>query len=385
MPPKQIIITGDILRVCPISKKPNQTINIIWFEKLIGFYIKASFPDVPIKTITDGKEHGFSLPIDIYKAEQLLPSIESWGKIYNRENLTSSTVDLLETIFSESVIIGFELPNILKTFFTHKHIPYFDFSLHSIRFADDLLFNLESNVESSQATTKPYFVGSELFSALAACHLATLSRIKPPTLNENSCLVVGQTEYDKSVIEKDHFVTIFHYENQVHDLINKYSTVYYKPHPYCADTALTKNIAEHFGLSIIEDNIYKYLGCKDIVSVAAISSSVVHEARYFNKDSSTFNPEQTFQDRALSPVFLSTGFWESLLGDFFRITPGTSFTLPVIPSRLRRSIGSYWGYNYLEFQIIEEELRNIPKSNLAKFTSRLPISWRQKISSMLPW
>lgn len=380
--PNRIIITGDILRPCPVSSKPTQIENIKWFANLISFFIKSVVPQTPLEVLVWGKDEHTFPTLEFYKAEQLTANIEGWGKIYNREKLSFDSESILDRWFSNSLVISIELPDLLKNYFSRKTIPYFDFNLHSIRYADDLFFSLDTNIQKIYDDLRQYYVNPQLFSALAAIHKATLSRRSLLGMKEGSCLLVGQTEFDKVLIENGRFVALSDYEEKIIDLKNNHSVVYYKPHPYCVDKSLKYKLSKRYGFHILEENIYRCLCCAEITSFAAISSSVIHEAQFFGKNTKLLKDGHLFQDSAFSEQFLSTGFWRVILMKFFAISEDADYILPVRANRLRNSVGRYWGYNYLDFQLIEDELRGKKSNNFMEFRSYFPLTWRQKIASL---
>ncbi|MBB7768677.1 hypothetical protein HEL82_024125, partial [Escherichia coli] len=109
-------------------------------------------------------------------------------------------------------------------------------------------------------------------------------------LIDNSCLFVGQTLTDKAVCRDGTMLTILNFENDFTRLTKEYSHVYFSPHPMIkGDYSAQIDFLKQFNnVSIIKEPAYKLLCSDKIKKVVAISSSLVYEAQFFNKETEFF-------------------------------------------------------------------------------------------------
>ncbi|MDR2526567.1 MAG: alpha-2,8-polysialyltransferase family protein, partial [Rickettsiales bacterium] len=105
-------------------------------------------------------------------------------------------------------------------------------------------------------------------------------------LCDNSVLFVGQCMTDISVLKDGVFLNITHFKEKISNLLSQYSKIYYIDHPFCKNVAhIDKYINQTKNIEKLEQIPTYYLLSSDkIKKVVGISSSILDEAKYFEKD-----------------------------------------------------------------------------------------------------
>jgi len=242
-------------------------------------------------------------------------------------------------------------------------------SIHPIRFADDIFFNFETNSEVIKQKLKKYELDYNVFYHYADLIKATyIQSVKKNNISKNSLLIIGQTQKDKVIFNGKKYLNLLDYIKELKNLSVKYDNLYFKPHPYAKNNKFIYNSLkkEFKNIQIIHDNIYHLLSNENIKHIVALNSSVLYEAKYFNKET-TFLYKQYFDfqnnDIAIYGNYFDSSFWSNILD-----IPDTSISLPHQPSRLRKAINDFWGYNEISEEII---LKDILKSKLKNLLSRI--------------
>jgi hypothetical protein len=167
-------------------------------------------------------------------------------------------------------------------------------------------------------------------------------------------------------------LTLADFEDKLRSLENQYSTIYYKPHPYTRNKeAIFDIISDSQKIQVIDENIYQLLACEEIEKIFTISSSVYFESRFFEKPGEAFftkNLDRFDFDIAESnpnsyvPLlddFLHPKFWAEVLAPHLQTIGHSLIQIPRKTSRLRTSLGCFWGYNFLDAEILYQDI--IPK------------------------
>jgi len=238
-------------------------------------------------------------------------------------------------------------------------------SIHPLRFADDIFFNFETNDEKIKEKLKKYEVNYDQFYHYADTVKATcLKTLKRNDIKENSILLVGQTQEDKVIFNGTKYLTLLDYIEEIKHLSQKYSHIYFKPHPYAKNNKeIFKLLKKEFkNISLVYDNVYHLLSNEHISHVVGLNSSVLYEAKYFKKEVTfLYKPYFDFQnnDVGIYGDYFNSSFWADILD-----VEDTNISLPFFQNRLRKSINDFWGYNEISDEII---LKDIIKSKVKYF------------------
>jgi hypothetical protein len=382
----RIILTTDILRQPGKEiKDANIGTNIIWIKELIGGILQE-ISEIKIELFDFNKSVNFSK--EFYKAYGFTTlNDKAWVEIFNINEITKEVLNLVKNQFDNSIVIGFELPNILLNLFTKLNIVYLNIIHHPIRYLDDLLHGFSTNNLLLYNKLKKYEINPDLFK-LQAIYYRTKSAMRGncTKLEENSCVIFGQMDIDRSLIKEDGSIAQFQdYEKDLVEIKRKYSHFYFKPHP---GNKNSNKIYEYLhtiypNLSIIKDiNTYDLYCVDNVKLLVALSSGTLYEASFFKKNikylfKKPFSYSEEFLGEDLSlynwrDVFVSIyrnylffNFWSDILGDLIPVKSKCSIEPFYLNNILRFSLKASWSFNDNRSVYIENQLSSI-KNKLAK-------------------
>lgn len=277
------------------------------------------------------------------------------------------------TAWLNSLLNNFIQDTDIKIYFEEKEKlqsseAVINLSIHPIRFADDIFFNFETNNENIKTKLKKYEVNYGQFYHNADIVKATcIKTVKQNNIEENSLLIIGQTQADKVIFDGVKYLSLLDYIDEIKNISQDYKTIYFKPHPYAKNTKqIYRALKKEFkNISLVYDNIYHLLSNENILHVVGLNSSVLYEAKYFRKDVTfLYKPYFDFEnsDIGIYGDYFSSSFWADILE-----TEDTNISLPFVPNRLRKAINDFWGYNEISDEIV---LKDILKSKIKYFLYR---------------
>ena len=229
-------------------------------------------------------------------------------------------------------------------------IKYIDVWIHPVRFMRDLAFAVRSNfVDLSKFTLRHYEIENEAQLMKAAMNHRPGVRMK-----DNALLLIGQTEGDKSVIQKGKSWTLKDFKDKVLEEAEQHSEVIFKPHPAAPNLADEYREFIFKGTDIAVEtvksaNVYRLLCQPQVAKVFALSSSVLEEARWFGKPTvNCLTPWWTNGYRLVMPEqLLSFGFWSRAFDGAVNVRKDLRDRDPVCwPNMLRNVFNSKWGYPF---------------------------------------
>lgn len=353
-----IFITGDMLRLNALGQ-PAQDANIRWLYYLLKPSLEY-IVDIPIRDFLFGN-HQYGFAASIYRHHGLPQTQDSWAKLYSIIPDTR-ILALIWTTFSESLIISFELPEIIRKGLVLLDIPFVDFTIHPVRFLDDLILGIRSNILGIKSIFQDLVISEAEMRIGAGAALATLSRI--PRLQEcqgeNLALFAGQQNGDKVLIKGKRFINIDDVFEQLSEMTQRHELILVKSHPYEKNNAI---IAALIGLfpntKMVDYNFYHIISHKSISHVYSISSSTSIEAAWLGKYGvHLWKYPFIFSDRNISmdslylsikPYILKTSIWSSL---FSILNIQTHNVKPIFiehgRSWARKSLRNFWGAEIFE-------------------------------------
>lgn len=246
-------------------------------------------------------------------------------------------------------IIAYELSPETKELFDLCGIQYIDIWMAPIRFCDDIMFSFTSNVEAVQKCLIDYRVDKNFIERKAkelSKHIKLFEN-DDISINDNSVLLVGQVLQDKSLLKDGKFLRLTDFKNEIVNLSNKYETIYLLKHPYMTKTEFTqyknsfKDISNLVYLQNV--NIYLLLAKKEIKKVVGISSSVLIEAKFFNKEVEYFY--KPIFSKSFIPIYRSyyeIEFWAKIFG----IEEFDSASYLNYDNMQRYSFNAFYSYEY---------------------------------------
>lgn len=361
----RILFSGDFFRPSPASFRPTQHENIRWLAQLLGVPVSMASGLPCSEVVWDDKwENQPVFEADsmaaIYRSFWLEPSIVSWARIYGSPTMPAAVERLMEQVFADSLVIGFELPPILMHFFNRHGISFVDCALSPVRFMDDLLISISTSDPKTADELQPYeipFAMQQLAAGVVSAHVAKRFS-KPP--RPDTLLLVLQTSYDKAVIRDGKFVAIDSHLDELQSVASEYSSVLVKPHPLEAESKSRDLLLRMLpNASETNENFYRLVSHPNLKGVAALSSSCIYEAGLFGKRQHTLMPSVICNRSSIYHKSLDVGdailtpdFWRDVLRTFgVSVSAKDGLVLPSKPNRFRLQHRTAWGYNQIDTDI----------------------------------
>lgn len=326
---------------------------------LIFQHLFASITRLPVEKCYWDPENSFDTPHFYELLNCPLVNELSWFSIYEKENLPEKADAYLLRTFQNAFVVGFEIPPILRNFFSRNNIPYVNLIDYPIRFLDDTLVGFSTNNSDIFNTARTYEAEEEGFyihAALAKIKLQTHSIIE-----NDSVVFFGQTPIDLSLHKEGKCLQILDFENEIINIAKNHKKVYFKMHPHGQTSeALTSFIKNH-NIEITSYNAYEILSNDNVKTVVSISSSILEEAKYFRKNSICLHkmPHKYTSKKTLESFnclthiplghdILLPNFWYNIF-QCLHLTKENQFNnnLSFEPNTLRCSTAAFWGYDKL--------------------------------------
>lgn len=376
---KKIIIIADILR-----HKSGQDGNADMFYGLLSGII-GRISDIPVscfdknQLLTLQKDVYLAYGFDILKNEEESSifggvPVEMWEALCFAEP-NNKLLEIIKTYFQDSLVICREPSLIFKKVFKQLNIPFIELAIHSARYLDDLILGITSNLDSIYNKLKTYEMNSEYFYFYADLLKAESYRRYSCTYNpidNHSAIFFAQTPIDRSLLdfENNKIVNFFDYQKDFEEVCSKYNTVYYKSHPHFRNEEVIKYLEKFDNVKIMDDtyNTYDLLSSPNIKLCFAISSGTINEAKFFGKETKSllcqpYEYSDEIADKnsldknkhyiSVHKDFLTSYFWADILSDLIPVKMPPKVDMSTISNKLRRIIGSSWGYIDNDSQYIE--------------------------------
>jgi hypothetical protein len=377
----KIAISADVTRIAEgNSNLPSQNAQALWFKTILEPLLENN-TGIEINIILSkdkvwgDKKTDFDIK-EFYKIVNLPMNADSWAKIFSGdiENIKEAEEFLLSYYKNFNMVLGFELPDFLINLFNKNDITYIDGFLHPIRFYKDLIICFRTNcatVEKNLLTDKYFFSEKDIYNN-TNFERARLYSAKGLGLEINSCLFLGQTNIDKSLIKNGEVLSVFAFKKEFGEICSKYSKVYYKIHPLMKEN---KELIQYLGnfdkVKIIDDtrtehkdfNMYALIAQQNIKKVYSLSSSGCYEAKFLKKEAEWLTPypfeilkeknkTKLIKNNQTSPyipirpdmLFISA-FWKDVLNTELI---NESHNIEYQFGQIRKSIGSSWGYDFFK-------------------------------------
>ncbi|MDJ0590680.1 MAG: hypothetical protein QNJ72_11885 [Pleurocapsa sp. MO_226.B13] len=362
---QNLIFTGDIFRSNHLGNG-SQDININWLEAALNPSLKLA-TSLPIKKQLFSRQDA-SLTQSGYRLIESGVSLSGWAKLFKYKKLDQTFLMNVWLSFKDSIVIAFELPEILKNALDTLGIPYIDIIIHPVRFLDDIIFGIRSNNREISQLLTQYILPEELILMQAGMVMASMSRLNRLEIPGKAALFAGQTTDDKVLINQDKFYQVGDFIDRFAEISASYDTLLIKAHPYSLDPFEAISISRLFDNCLtVTDNFYYLMSHDNIEAVYSISSSTSIEAKYLGKQgfhlteypfrfTTEFN-EAEFKLGSfftVDDVIFSADFWRDILAPLVSTSPLSNLRIPKKPNRIRTSLRSFWGFNFVDTDIICE-------------------------------
>lgn len=322
---------------------------------------------------------------------------DTWLSLYNLSP-NDRLLDVINGLFSESLVICFELHPLIQKSFDALHIPYLKLIWHPVRYLDDIFFGMSSNVPAIYEKLLRYKASEFLFRQYAGILKAEtyLNEFgRGLRIHENSCVFFGQSNVDCSLIDGNRILNFFNFKDKFMEDIKQYDHVYYKIHPCDGKNdeviRFIRSVKHAEVLSPHDIDFYDLISSDNIKKCFAISSGSLYEARLFGKDVKYYYKQpfmfvDDYQCKAYDmantfiPVYKSfwqPSFWADILSVYFSVETDTPYIEEHYSNRLRRILRLSWGYYDCSSVCMREHLtelhervRRIEKVHLTELHAR---------------
>lgn len=358
----KIIFTGDFLRLSVAGFKPTQHENIQWLADLLERPLSLA-SNLPIEVVNwDNRTVNESL-LDqgfiksVYEALKLPLDIHSWPFIYGMTDVMPDSLEYsLLRFYNGGLVIGFELPPYLKSFFDRNGIYYINCEISPIRFMDDLLIRFESNSVTVNQSIKQYEVNEDEVLLYAGLIKSGGVRRLSSIPSNGTLLLLLQTKFDKVLIDGKGFAKINDYIDDLYEVSQNYTNVLVKHHPLQRQDQLNDIIRDSVEkVSVTNENFYNLVSHDNVEGVIALSSGCLDEAKYFGKNVHCLmrrNESNNIVTTQVKSEFYNPDFWRDILSDLVSVTSSDGIEIPFRANRLRKLLGISWGYNEIDTDIL---------------------------------
>lgn len=359
----RIIITGDIFRANHAGCS-SQNMNINWLFECLK-------KPIQLATSLNVEKRLFSTEPDSltqagYNMIGESLSIQAWAKLFYTQDYTEQFLKNVWFNFRNSIVVAFEIPEVLRSAFNQLNIPFIDIIIHPVRFLDDIIFGIRTNeLEISKLLVK-YIIPEEFIVLQSGIVMAAMSRLQRLSIKGRTALFAGQTADDKVLIKDGKFMKVHDFLDHFSAIASEYDNLLIKPHPYSSEPFETISISRLFSkCNLVNKNFYYLMSHDNIEAVYSISSSTSFEAKYFEKKGFHFAhypfkfveiwTEEEFKKGSfftIDSVFFSVDFWRYALSPLVETSDFTGIRLPPKPNRIRTSLRNFWGFNFVDTDII---------------------------------
>ena len=326
-----------------------------------------------------------AIPFDyvkFFKFYGLTYNKNSWGDLYYNNEYNADAYDYIKSIFDGSIVISYEMDSCILNILEKLDIPYIDMYISPVRFLEDQLFAMTSNIESVYNKLLNYKLDDRVI-CMQANYLKTFYLMRDGKFiqEEPTVLFLGQTQYDKSLInpENGEIYSILNHKNEFETSIHGYNRILYKRHPKASgDEQILEYLRTLGDVAITNDNFYSLISRPDIKKVISISSGGLIEAKYFNKDTQFLLHESVniqygdnFDKEKYINIyehFFTLNFWADVLSAIIETEKIDGYIgFSNSKNKLRNSRGErdYWGYEDIDHEMVKVDLiKNNKTSNV---------------------
>lgn len=297
----KIIYTQDFLRVNESEKNLFNTPfkgHLRWLKVLVGEIIAEALC-IESFDILHGDEGGAnSLRWKVFRELDMPFSIESWSYMYEDMEVSDSLSNNIQGKFEGALIISYESSPALLKQYDNLGLQYLDFSIHPIRYLEDYVFGIRTNIDSLRIELQKYIISETICRNQARVYRAKASKIPVfENIPEGSVLFVGQMGIDSSLIENKRMIDLEDVKEYLVESARLFPRVYYKRHPHNKSfSQLNDFIEKQKNIELGDWNIYDCLGSGVFAQIRSISSGTLYEARYFGCDTKRLTTARNYYD-----------------------------------------------------------------------------------------
>jgi len=353
----RLLLCSDFL----MNGSAEQAYHATWLRDLLALPLEWASA-APVHYLADAGCDAADIVLDrqsFFDSSQLPFTPAEKLNAFDASQLAAGSIARLEELFTEQdIVIGFELSEQTRDVLNRVGVTYIDFWLHPVRFYEDILFAFGSNDAGIAQSLVEFALDERLLELRAKeiCLSMVRSKQRPSEdIPPRSALFVGQTQYDKALLSGGRMLSLLDYGDDFKALGNRHPKVLYSRHPlvHAGDGSTARFIKSCSFVSRTASPTYALLAEPNIEAVYSISSSVVHEARFFGKQTEyLFQPPIPLTGdgryRPVRDAFLTPQFWGGILAQVCDIRTFSPVDLPLKPSRMRDTLGMVYGFQHVD-------------------------------------
>ncbi|MFZ5964211.1 HAD family hydrolase [Thalassococcus sp. BH17M4-6] len=342
-----------------MTSEDEQWSNLRWMHDLLKRPLGMA-TQTPLRVLASGESDGARFSRRAFFADAGFECDPDVAQMWFDDALfTDRSVQALQSVGLDehSLVIGYELSPQTKRMLARTGATYIDLWLHPVRFYDDILFAFQSNDPEIHAGIGAFHVPESQFYLYAdRIRIQTYKgwHREEAAIPPGSAAFFGQTLKDKSVCDRGRMLSLLDYRQAFEDLGARRTRVFYQRHPYLkrGDEAILRFVTSRPFAEVSAHPTYRMLSSPHLDEVVSISSSVVHEAKYFDKTTRFLfrpiiefdRPDQPGQFHSVCQDFISPHFWSALLAPVMPVTRCEPILFRDSKDKVRDMLGFYWSY-----------------------------------------
>lgn len=350
----RILISSDFLR----ANAKEQHSNCPWLHHILKRPIEKATSIAPILfASTESLEEGLSRE-QFFRLSNCSRFDSTINQFYfTAEEISAESLQYLSIfIRPDDLVIGYELSKGTKNLLDRIGAKWIDIWLHPVRYLDDILLAFTASDPDVYAEIARFNVPESVYELYADLYGMNTRRMidkgRITGIAPDSALFVGQTLNDVSICRDGEMLSILNFKEQIERTAQEYNAFYYSRHPYVkrGDEDILRYIRK-IGMLRTDIPSYTLISSGLVKKVVSISSSVLHEAKYFGVETEClFEPVlrlggnfhtdhlSVFQD------FVSPHFWEAVLRPLLPVNQCRETRFLVCKDKLRDALMFYWSY-----------------------------------------
>lgn len=299
--PQRIVFTGDIFRTAG-HLRPDQIWNVQWLQKQFGGLLE-SITGLPSEIRFWGKEQSPDIIARAFDSLGEEISYDAWARNFWK----TATADLSEVFYDDyrdALVVAIEASPLVESILNNVGADWINIQISPLRFLSDWALSI-------RGSKKICFESVSRFSLSDTDILNAVTKVKEYYGDRNyglndALLFCGQMSGDRSLIGANGFVQPAAVVDHLLR-VSENKKIFIKPHPLEKDNEIIRAITSSVDVSFIEGDIYGILSSRESFSVAAISSSVLSEARAFDKKTHVFL--EKINAGLLPAIVVLSGYW----------------------------------------------------------------------------
>lgn len=367
---RRVGLVGDFLRFEINGDRCTnfQPRNLAWLGQILAPAIRGAAPGLTFETVlAPDRLDLMHAACDNSDALQRYcdDALMAWAALYDAPRL-DCFAPLLSRLLSYDLIVGFELPPVVRRHLHTHGKPYLNLFVHPLRFLRDLCFGASTNAEWIHRALMQCAVDDIEVQQQAHRHIGMFRRRQLPGLAIPAGLpvLIGQTERDSVLIHEGQFDTWASHADTLNGLLSDHDAVVFVEHPYRPHSTRTvQEIRSATGKTVISTNANGYgvlMSNDKIPFVATLASSLGVEAAAIGHETHFLlsDPRDKFMvDKVdlpaatpLGHAVLMSNFWRQVLGTKpvnAKFDTDVGMPFPLGDNYLRNSLDA-WAYRGLQ-------------------------------------